>query len=117
MVENVHRELKNLKNKLILTEFKTQPVSDDHDLFKEEINLLKNENLNLKLQLDRATNRVKNNHFADSPKSSIPCPFLSFLAAAGALKGTDATSCMQSLSLMNINVEFLVLSFEGKGFI
>ena len=39
----MHRELKNLKNKLILTEFKTQPVSDDHDLFKEEINLLKNE--------------------------------------------------------------------------
>jgi hypothetical protein len=43
---------------------------------KEEINLLKNDNLNLKLQLDRATNRVKNNRFADSPKSYIPCPFL-----------------------------------------
>jgi hypothetical protein len=44
-------------------------------------------------------------------------PALSFLAAAGALKGTDATSCMQSLSLMNKNIEFLVLSFEGKGFV
>jgi hypothetical protein len=31
----------------------------------------------VQLQLDRATNRVKNNRFADSPKSSIPCPFLS----------------------------------------
>jgi hypothetical protein len=53
----------NLKNNLLVEQ-------------KEEINLLKNENLNLKLQLDRATNRVKNNRFADSPKSSIPrCPF------------------------------------------
>jgi hypothetical protein len=42
---------------------------------------------------------------------------LSFLAAAGALKGTDATSCMQSLSLMNINIEFLVLTFEEKVFV
>jgi hypothetical protein len=39
------------------------------------------------------------------------------LSAAGALKGTDATSCIQSLSLMNINIELIVLSFEGKGFV
>ena len=51
---------------------------------KEEINLLKNENLNVKLQLDCATNRVKNNRFADSPKTLFPA--LSFLAAAVALK-------------------------------
>ena len=60
---------------------------------------------------------IEKNRFADSPKSSIQFPALSFLAATGALKGTDATSCVQSLSIMNINIEFLVLSFEGKGFV
>jgi hypothetical protein len=43
---------------------------------KEEIKMLRNENITLKSQLEKATsNPEKNRHF-NSSKSSTPCPFL-----------------------------------------
>ena len=43
----------------------------------KEINLPKNGNSYSKTKFNRVSNEDKNNKYVNSPKSSIPCPFLS----------------------------------------
>ncbi len=64
-----------IKQKVDLTADETlpNPLIDQ----KEAINLPKNGNSNSKTKFNHVGNEDKNNKYVNSPKSSIPCPFLS----------------------------------------
>ena len=64
-----------IKQKVDLTA--DEPLPNPLIAQNKEINLPKNGNSNSKTKFNRVSNEDKNNKYVNSPKSSIPCPFLS----------------------------------------
>ncbi|CAB4026684.1 RNA-directed DNA polymerase from mobile element jockey-like, partial [Paramuricea clavata] len=64
-----------IKQKVDLTT--DEPLPNPLIAQNKEINLLKNGNSNSKTKFNRVSNEDKNKKYVNSPKSSIPCPFLS----------------------------------------